>query len=104
MMRKLSLIVRPFLLVWAAAPGVFAQDAPRDQAPPAERHEFVIANFRTESGVTLPQVRNLVGRVGAWSADALLVAGGLSASLGVRAALGWSARLWRRGFMGRAFR
>jgi DNA segregation ATPase FtsK/SpoIIIE, S-DNA-T family len=53
------------------------------------------------NSVTLPQVRNLVGRVGAWLADAMLVAFGFSAYLWVLAALGWSVRFWRRLFMHR---
>jgi len=32
-----------------------AQDAPDPKAPPSERHEFVISNFKTESGITLPK-------------------------------------------------
>ena len=31
---------------------------------PSERHEFVIANFRTESGVTLPEARVVYGTYG----------------------------------------
>ena len=33
-------------------------------APPSEHHEFVITNFRTESGVTLPQARMVYGTYG----------------------------------------
>jgi len=33
-------------------------------APPSEHHEFVITNFRTESGVTLPQARIVYGTYG----------------------------------------
>ena len=51
------------------------------------------------NSVTAPQVRNLVGRVGAWVADAMLVGFGLSAYLWVGAALAWSARCWRRLFV-----
>ena len=40
------------------------------QAPPAgERHEFAIANFHTESGVTLPQARVVYGTYGHLNAD-----------------------------------
>jgi homoserine O-acetyltransferase/O-succinyltransferase len=35
----------------------------------AERHEFVIANFRTESGVVLPQARIVYGTYGHLNAD-----------------------------------
>ena len=38
-----------FLLV--ICPTLWAQDAPKKAG---ERHEFVISNFHTESGVTLP--------------------------------------------------
>jgi homoserine O-acetyltransferase/O-succinyltransferase len=41
-----------------------AQDAPDPKAPPSERHEFVISNFKTESGVTLPQARIVYGTYG----------------------------------------
>jgi len=34
-----------------------------------ERHEFIITNFRTESGVTLPQVRIVYGTYGHLNAD-----------------------------------
>jgi homoserine O-acetyltransferase/O-succinyltransferase len=34
-----------------------------------ERHEFVIANFRTESGVLLPQARTVYGTYGHLNAD-----------------------------------
>jgi homoserine O-acetyltransferase len=39
------------------------------QAPASERHEFVIANFKTESGVTLPQARIVYGTYGKLNAD-----------------------------------
>src|SRR3954465_12125673 len=42
--------------------------APPAQAPPAphsaEHHEFIIDNFRTESGVTLPKARIVYGTYG----------------------------------------
>ncbi|HEY2462073.1 MAG TPA: alpha/beta fold hydrolase [Candidatus Acidoferrum sp.] len=41
-----------------------AQDKPDPNAPNSERHEFVIANFHTESGVTLPQARIVYGTYG----------------------------------------
>ncbi len=53
------------------------------------------------NSVTVPQVHNLTGRVGAWAADALLVALGFAAYIPVLAALGWSARSWRRLFVHR---
>jgi DNA segregation ATPase FtsK/SpoIIIE, S-DNA-T family len=53
------------------------------------------------NSVTVPQVHNLTGRVGAWAADAMLVAFGFAAYIWVLAALGWSARFWRRLFVHR---
>jgi homoserine O-acetyltransferase len=41
---------------------LIAQNAP--QAPASEQHEFVIANFKTESGTTLPQARVVYGTYG----------------------------------------
>src|ERR1700693_4414614 len=41
-----------------------AQDAPTLKAETGEGREFVIANFRTESGVTLPQARVVYGTYG----------------------------------------
>src|SRR5580704_2945281 len=43
---------------------VRAQDAPNPKPPLSERHEFVISNFKTESGVTLPQARIVYGTYG----------------------------------------
>ena len=52
-MRKLVLLV--WIVQAFHARPLLAQEAPNPNAPPSERHEFVIANFKTESGVTLPQ-------------------------------------------------
>src|SRR5216684_5664072 len=41
-----------------------AQDAAKPKAETPEVHEFVIANFHTESGVTLPQARVVYGTYG----------------------------------------
>ncbi len=41
-----------------------AQDAAKDTAEKPDIHEFVIANFKTESGVTLPQARVVYGTYG----------------------------------------
>src|SRR5438270_1858631 len=61
-MRKLS----PLLFFVASA--LLAQDASRTQSAPAapesERHEFVIPNFHTESGVTLPEAHLVYGTYG----------------------------------------
>jgi homoserine O-acetyltransferase len=46
------------------APGLFAQGAADSKADKGERHEFVIANFKTESGVVLPQARVVYGTYG----------------------------------------
>src|SRR6202795_2087206 len=43
---------------------VFAQDAEVAEPEKGERHEFVIANFKTESGVILPQARVVYGTYG----------------------------------------
>ncbi|MEO8622671.1 MAG: homoserine acetyltransferase, partial [bacterium] len=54
----------PFLILSLAAPSVSkAQNA---QRPPdrAEHHEFVLTNFKTESGVTLPKAVVVYGTYG----------------------------------------
>jgi homoserine O-acetyltransferase len=43
---------------------ILAQEAKKEEGPKSERHEFVIANFKTESGVTLPQARIVYGTYG----------------------------------------
>src|SRR5215472_8228586 len=60
MIRKTLLPVSLML----AASAVFAQDKPENNAPKAERHEFVMANFKTEGGVTLPEARVVYGTYG----------------------------------------
>jgi homoserine O-acetyltransferase/O-succinyltransferase len=63
------------LLLLTIAPVLVAQDSSKTQAAAAnpaekgERHEFVIANFRTESGVTLPQALVEYGTYGHLNAD-----------------------------------
>jgi homoserine O-acetyltransferase len=52
------------LLLLLIATTLFAQDAKPPKGPDAERHEFVIANFKTESGVTLPEARVVYGTYG----------------------------------------
>ena len=44
--------------------GVLAQEEAENTGPKAEKHEFVIANFKTESGVVLPQARVVYGTYG----------------------------------------
>lgn len=51
------------LLLAAAVQTLFAQ------APSGERHEFVIHNFRTESGVVLPEAHIVYGTYGTLNAD-----------------------------------
>src|SRR6201998_2049288 len=41
-----------------------AQDAPKDTAEKPQIHESIISNFKTESGVTLPQARGVYGTYG----------------------------------------
>ena len=52
-----------FVLLFVASQFLAAQD-PGTKAPPSERHEFVIANFHTESGVTLPKAIVVYGTYG----------------------------------------
>ena len=61
-MRKLilALLVSQVLV----ARGAFAQEAADGKAEKGERHEFVIANFKTESGVVLPRARIVYGTYG----------------------------------------
>jgi len=59
-MKKLSLLLVVLLLLISLP--LIAQDAAK--AEPSERHEFVITNFRTESGVVLPQARIVYGTYG----------------------------------------
>ena len=73
-LKKLILLV--LLLQVPILQKLIAQDSPQSKdavqsknladskAEKAERHEFVIANFRTESGVTLPQARIVYGTYG----------------------------------------
>jgi homoserine O-acetyltransferase len=56
------------LLLFLGAQALNAQESKPAKAPEAERHEFVITNFKTESGVTLPQARIVYGTYGHLSA------------------------------------
>jgi hypothetical protein len=58
-MKKRLLFCLVFALYLASAISTLAQDkeAKDPKAPKSEKHEFVIASFRTESGVVLPQAR-----------------------------------------------
>jgi homoserine O-acetyltransferase len=58
------LSLMPFLIgVLPASPGLGAQTSPASGDAP-QQHEFVIANFKTEGGVVLPQARVVYGTYG----------------------------------------
>jgi homoserine O-acetyltransferase len=61
-MKKLILLLFVSQLLFAQA--LLSQGTPDPKAPPSERHEFVISNFKTESGVTLQQARIVYGTYG----------------------------------------
>ena len=58
------LLLSFFLLSISGTAVLAAHTASDDQALKGERHEFVIANFKTESGVTLPLARIVYGTYG----------------------------------------
>src|SRR6201987_4155069 len=60
-MRKVILFLA---LLALHAVGVFAQDKPKAEVSKGDRHEFIIPDFHTESGVTLPQARVVYGTYG----------------------------------------
>ena len=62
MIRKLILFLSASLAM--GVPGVSAQNSPDAKAAKAERHEFVVENFKTESGVTLPRALVVYGTYG----------------------------------------
>ncbi|HXZ31855.1 MAG TPA: alpha/beta fold hydrolase [Terriglobales bacterium] len=62
-MNRLTLLLVVLLLLQLSHV-LCAQDAASGKTPAAERHEFIISNFKTESGVTLPQVRVVYGTYG----------------------------------------
>jgi homoserine O-acetyltransferase len=57
------------LLLLFVSATLFAQDTPATKAENSERHEFVMANFKTESGATLPQARVVYGIYGHLNAE-----------------------------------
>jgi len=61
-MRKLVLLV--LVLTVMTAKGVLAQDAADGKKLKGDRQEFLIANFKAESGVTLPYARVVYGTYG----------------------------------------
>ena len=52
------------LLLFLATQPLIGQQSEPEKAPQSEAHEFKIANFKTESGVTLPQARIVYGTYG----------------------------------------
>src|ERR1700733_8950187 len=52
------------LTLFLLATATRAQEPSNPNAPPSERHEFTISNFKTESGVTLPQAKIVYGTYG----------------------------------------
>src|ERR1700676_2940563 len=60
-MKRLILL---FFVLFFSAQGVSAQTATTAEAEKGERHEFVISNFRTERGATLPVARVVYGTYG----------------------------------------
>ena len=58
--------MKTLFILLLLSPALFAQTATPDHA---EQHEFVIPNFHTESGVTLPQARIIYGAYGHLNAN-----------------------------------
>ena len=56
--------MKKLILLLFVSQALYAQGAPSSNAQKPERHEFVISNFKTESGVTLPQARVVYGTYG----------------------------------------
>jgi homoserine O-acetyltransferase len=56
--------MKKLILALLISQTAFAQQPGEKKPEQGERHEFVIANFRTESGVTLPQARVVYGTYG----------------------------------------
>ena len=52
------------LILFFAVQALVAQNLPAATPDKGEQHEFIIANFKTESGVTLPQARVVYGTYG----------------------------------------
>src|SRR3977135_270323 len=61
-MRNTGFVLATALLLFA--PILLSQNAAKSIADTAERHEFVISNFHTESGVTLPEAHVVYGTYG----------------------------------------
>ena len=58
-----------FLLALSVAVPVFSQSAASSAAPLPERHEYVLHNFQTESGVVLPEAHLVYGTTGTLNAE-----------------------------------
>jgi homoserine O-acetyltransferase/O-succinyltransferase len=56
--------MRKLILLLCCCEILFCQSAADRATPQPERHEFVISNFHTESGVTMPKVRVVYGTYG----------------------------------------
>jgi len=56
--------MKKLILALLISQTAFAQQPGEKKPEQGERHEFVIANFKTESGVTLPQARVVYGTYG----------------------------------------
>lgn len=65
---RISRMKKLLLLLLLLTQALLAQE-PATKKLASEQHEFVIANFRTESGVTLPQARVVYGTYGHLNAD-----------------------------------
>jgi homoserine O-acetyltransferase len=64
LMNQLLPIKRFLVLLLLVPQALVAQDSASSKPQPSERHEFVIANLKTESGVILPQARVVYGTYG----------------------------------------
>ena len=56
--------MKTFVVLLLLSPGLFAQTSSARASDRAEQHEFVIAQFHSESGVTLPQAHVVYGTYG----------------------------------------
>jgi len=61
--------MKQLTLLLLISQALLAQNAPTGGAQTGEQHEFVIANFHTESGVTLPQARIVYATYGRLNAE-----------------------------------
>jgi homoserine O-acetyltransferase/O-succinyltransferase len=64
MKRDVTRFLKCLLVTALCAPSLFAQQADAPKPETGERHEFVIRNFKTESGVTLPEAHIVYGTYG----------------------------------------